>query len=103
MGQLGPLKEVPTDSNELSSLESQLRAFVAFDSMSATSLPAISIEALPPALRCFLRESYMATLSEIFSKASHEGQYDVALESGITLLALYLIIYPTNYPQIGEN
>lgn len=103
LGQLGPLGEVPTDSNELLTLESQLCAFVAFNPMSDTSLPAITMEALPPALHCFLRESYMAILSEKFSNASHEGQYDVALESGATLLALYLVIYPTNYPQIGKS
>lgn len=49
-----------------------------------------------------LREGYMAGLSETFSKASHEGQCDLALESGLTLLSLYLLIYPPNYPQIGK-
>jgi hypothetical protein len=49
-----------------------------------------------------LREGYMGGLSETFSKASHEGQYDLALESGETLLSLYLLIYPLNYPQIGK-
>lgn len=43
----------------------------------------------------------MQNLSERFSKASHEGQYEVALESGLTLLSLYMIVYPENYPQIG--
>lgn len=44
----------------------------------------------------------MQNLSERFSKASHEGQYEMALESGLTLLSLYMIVYPENYPQIGS-
>uniref|UniRef100_A0A8H7XZH3 SET domain-containing protein n=1 Tax=Psilocybe cubensis TaxID=181762 RepID=A0A8H7XZH3_PSICU len=103
LGHIGPLGEIPTDSNELSTLENQLRSFVAFNPMSDTSLPAITMEELPPALHCFLRESYMTSLSEKFSNASHDGQFDVALESGATLLALYIVIYPTNYPQIGMH
>lgn len=45
----------------------------------------------------------MAGISEIFSQTSHEGQYNIALESGITLLSLYILIYPINYPQIGKT
>ena len=45
---------------------------------------------------------FRSTLSETFSKSSHEGDYTQAADSGITLLALYLLIYPRNYPQIGS-
>jgi SET and MYND domain-containing protein len=57
----------------------------------------------PIFLHPVLRESYLADLSERFSYASHEGQAEAALESGLTLLALYLLIYPMNYPQIGAS
>jgi len=43
----------------------------------------------------------MEQLSDRFGKASHEGEYNIAIESGATLLALYLLVYPKNYPQIG--
>jgi SET and MYND domain-containing protein len=57
----------------------------------------------PQSLHPALRESYLADLSERFGRASHEGQAEAALESGLTLLALYLLIYPLNYPQIGAS
>lgn len=44
----------------------------------------------------------MTELSDKFRNASHDGLYDIAFESGITLLSLYLLVYPENYPQIGE-
>ena len=56
----------------------------------------------PPELYSVLGEQFLPTLSEAFSRASHEGPYDVALSHGRTLLALYLLLYPQNYPQIGE-
>ncbi|KAF8903151.1 hypothetical protein CPB84DRAFT_1814772 [Gymnopilus junonius] len=98
-----PLPEPPIDPKELSNREIQLRNFVGFVLRTGVELPKISIETTLPALRCFLRESYMADLSNQFRDASHESQYDLAFESGITLLSLYLLVYPENYPQIGMH
>lgn len=56
----------------------------------------------PPELYPVLDEQFLPTLSENFSRASHEGDYELALSSGRTLLALYAVLYPQNYPQIGE-
>lgn len=62
-----------------------------------------STSTFPRELACVLHESFMAALSEKFSEASHEGQYEVALETSSTLVSLYQLIYPPNYPQIGER
>jgi SET and MYND domain-containing protein len=62
----------------------------------------INYRTIPNALLPLFRESYLARLSETFSSNSHEGLCDVALEAGVTLLAFYVLIYPVNYPQIGE-
>ena len=102
LGAIGPLPELPIDQTEISSLEKSLRALAGFVPDLVYTLPKRSIEDISPSLYCMLREDYMGGLSEMFSKASHEGQYDLALESGVTLLALYLLIYPPNYPQIGK-
>lgn len=55
----------------------------------------------PAELYPLLSEQFLPTLSEDFSRSSHEGTYDLALSSGRTLLALYSVIYPQSYPQIG--
>lgn len=56
---------------------------------------------LPEPLRSAFHESYLSQLSEQFSKMSHEGGYEEALEAGETMLSLYNLIYPSNYPQLG--
>ncbi|KAF6755948.1 hypothetical protein DFP72DRAFT_964622 [Ephemerocybe angulata] len=101
--------EPPEDATELAHLGAKLRDFVGVDEylkgapvVAADSQPR-SLDDLPPALYCVLHESYMSTLSEAFSRASHEGDYVQAAESGVTLLALYLLVYPKNYPQIGMH
>ncbi|KAI6014668.1 hypothetical protein EDC04DRAFT_2578659 [Pisolithus marmoratus] len=60
-----------------------------------------SLTALPPSLHGALHESVLTMLTDRFSTASHEGPSDVAWESGLAVLALYVLIYPPNYPQIG--
>ncbi|KAF9556751.1 hypothetical protein CPC08DRAFT_710983 [Agrocybe pediades] len=100
---IGPLPEIPEDEKDLSSLEEQLTSFANISSISGLKLPNPSIEKTPSVLHCLLRESYMTKLSETFSEASHEQKYDVALKSGLTLLSLYLLVYPENYPQIGMH
>ncbi|KAJ7175867.1 hypothetical protein C8R46DRAFT_1174602 [Mycena filopes] len=44
-----------------------------------------------------------ADVAETFRNASHDGPHALALSSGQTLLALYRLIYPPNYPQIGMH
>lgn len=57
---------------------------------------------LPEQLYPLLHADYLPALSEEFSRTSHEGQCDRALTFGKTLLALYFVLYPPYYPQIGE-
>ena len=47
--------------------------------------------------------TYLPSLSEAFSKTSHEGPYAEAIDRGLTLLAFYVMLYPPNYPQIGKR
>lgn len=57
---------------------------------------------MPIELLPVLNESYLSKLTEQFSAASHDGPFDVALDIGKVILDLYKLIYPPNYPQIGE-
>ena len=63
--------------------------------------PTQQLEFMPAYLRFVFHESFIVFLSETFSEASHSGSYDLAMDTGISLLALYTLIYPPNYPQIG--
>lgn len=99
MGQISK----PLDSSEtILSLGDSLCEYIGVSDVLGVNLPTPPLSDLPPELKCVLNESYMEQLSERFSKASHERDYNTATISGRTLLALYLLIYPTNYPQIGE-
>jgi hypothetical protein len=102
METLGHIPSPPSTSDELRSVAGMVREFVGVNSLSHTRLPSRPQTTIPPPLLCVFHETYLSTLSETFSKASHEGQYDLALDSGLTLLAVYIMIYPANYPQIGE-
>jgi hypothetical protein len=62
----------------------------------------LSFGTIPDGLHPVLHESFIASVSEKFSRTSHDGPYAVALEAGVSLLALYVLIYQPNYPQIGE-
>ena len=97
-----PLPGIPSQEKQLADLAGQLRDFVGVH-IGISSLPTPQIEKIPLALRCVLREDYMTKLSEEFSRTSNEGDYAPALSTGLTLLALYLIVYPPNYPQIGKS
>lgn len=99
---IGTLPKLPTDSVELSTLGRQLGEFVGLDFQHGPSLPIRPIESTPPALYPVLHEEYLTGLSSTFSESSHDGQYNLAIDSGILLLSLYVLIYPSNYPQIGE-
>jgi SET and MYND domain-containing protein len=38
----------------------------------------------------------------VFSMTSHDGRTSrEALDVGVTILAVYALLYPPNYPQIG--
>ncbi|KAJ8516899.1 hypothetical protein ONZ45_g5832 [Pleurotus djamor] len=98
-GSIGTLPDLPEDSNQLAVLEQELRHFVGLD----RPVDHVPTQGLPPQLFCFLKEEFLEQLSSTFSQASHDGPHDLALSSGSTLLALYLLIYPMNYPQIGMH
>lgn len=102
MNPLLPLPSVPTDETGRTELADELRRFAGVRDAGIVSLPTSQLNTLPVGLRCVLREDYLGGLSEEFSRASHEGDYTVALDTGLTLLALYVVIYPPNYPQIGK-
>ena len=92
---------MPTEASDRTQLAGKLRQFAGIHP-GITSLPNTQVEKLPVDLGCVLREDYISSLSEEFSRASHEGDYAVAFNAGLTLLALYVVIYPPNYPQIGK-
>jgi SET domain len=101
METLGHIPSPPSSSDELHSVAGTIREFVGVNGLSHAGLPSRPQTTIPRPLFCIFHEVYLSTLSETFSKASHEGQYDLALDSGLTLLAVYIMIYPINYPQIG--
>lgn len=93
----------PRNSVEIQTMERELRKFVFGDGTNQIPTVPEIFERLPTTLYPLLHEIYLPTISEIFSNASHDGPYDQALSVGRTLLALYLVIYPPQYPQIGES
>ena len=100
--QVGQIPEPLLGQGDLAQLGSKLRELVGVEHYLKTGkLEKKTLEDLPKPLRSVLNESYMAELSEAFSESSHEGNYAKAADSGVTLLALYLLVYPKNYPQIG--
>lgn len=102
IGRFGQAPKLADSSDATSSLGEELRNYVGIGDALGPDLPTPSLADLPTGLRCVLNELYTERISEQFSKASHEGNYSQAVLSGHTLLALYLLIYPRNYPQIGE-
>ena len=96
-----PLPPLPAEKSDKKRLKDELRHFATIHS-GIKSLPVLQLQNVPADLRCALREDYMSSLSEEFSKAAHVGDYSGAIHAGLSLLALYLVIYPTNYPQIGK-
>ena len=104
---IGVVPEPPKTSTLRAKMERQLRRYVFPDDplrdLATIHQFNLKKESFPQALHPVLQEPYLADLSERFSRASHEGQAVVALETGLTLLALYALIYPENYPQIGKG
>lgn len=99
---MGRVPKPPADSTARLAIDRALREFVGLTHPIGPLLPSKPIDAVPRSLICILHESYLGQLSETFSKSSHEGKFEDADEAGLTILALYTIIYPPNYPQIGE-
>jgi len=97
----------PGRRDELKALETKLRVLVYGKTGRMPKLPQQKnlFMVFPDSLRPLLHESYLPVLSEQFSRSSHDlaGHEDEALESGLTLLALYALIYPINYPQLGMH
>jgi hypothetical protein len=101
---VGQIPDPSLEHGDLIQLGLKLREFVGVEHYLKTGkLEKKTLEELPKPLRSVLNESYMTELSETFSKSSHEGNYAKAADSGVTLLALYLLVYPKNYPQIGTE
>ncbi|KAK7056854.1 hypothetical protein VNI00_002571 [Paramarasmius palmivorus] len=102
LNSIGVIPEPPKAPEEMKKLSKHLRDFVASNGdITPTVLGVSDSNLLPSELRCVFHESFLSSLSEDFSKAAHDGPYDIALEYGATLTALYQLIYPPNYPQIG--
>ncbi|KZT65794.1 SET domain-containing protein [Daedalea quercina L-15889] len=92
-------------STELDDLEGRLRRYALGDAERVAELREVSslLQKMPVELAPVLHESYLPALSEAFSRTSHEGPHKEALSTGLTLLALYALVYPVNYPQIGMH
>ncbi|PSR71742.1 hypothetical protein PHLCEN_2v12390 [Hermanssonia centrifuga] len=107
---LGPVVPLPSDSKNIRAVEDSLCEYVTSHilQLDPYGIPPSAAETspgsgIPSELFCLLNADYLPSLSETFSRSSHEGNYEIALASGRTLLAFYAAIYPRNYPQIGEN
>ena len=57
---------------------------------------------VPALLHSLFHSSILPSLAESFSSKSHGPEPESALYDGLTLLGLYRLIYPPNYPQIGR-
>ncbi|KAL4075138.1 hypothetical protein V8B97DRAFT_1867380 [Scleroderma yunnanense] len=68
-------------------------------------LPTIppDFSSIPPQIRNILQESFLTKICELFRNASHDGPLEVAQQTGLAVLAFYVLIYPPNYPQIGMH
>ncbi|KAF7299584.1 hypothetical protein HMN09_00963700 [Mycena chlorophos] len=94
--QAGKVPEPPSLMEERNALSKRLQQFYQTTQLLWTSN-------VPPDLLAAFHESFITHLSETFRDASHDGQYSIATSSGNTLLALYSLVYPLNYPQIGMH
>ncbi|KAJ8080528.1 hypothetical protein PM082_017361 [Marasmius tenuissimus] len=97
---IGNVPEPPESGSELEKLSKSLQTLVGSSTFRSPLVDG-DTESFPDTLYSVLHESYLASLSERFSNAAHDGSYEVAMEAGATLTALYRLVYPPNYPQIG--
>ncbi|KAJ7250862.1 SET domain-containing protein [Mycena haematopus] len=99
---VGPIPSPPADNGKRDDLARKLTQFMSatpHDGLTPTTDPS----AFPSDLHSVFHESFIAYVAQTFRDASHDGPYTTALTSGQTLLALYQLIYPPNYPQIGMH
>jgi hypothetical protein len=103
LARIEPFHAAPVDESSLTKLEESLRQLV-FPSGQVLPLPTSGLAHadVPSEIWPLLNEAYLERLSARFSKAAHGGDYAIAEEAGMTLLAYYVLIYPPNYPQIGK-
>ncbi|PBK93765.1 SET domain-containing protein [Armillaria gallica] len=94
---LGRIPEPPSNPDGIAWVVKKLREFVPASSHGLFNRTKL----LPDDVLCVLHESFLSKISETFSNASHDGPYDLALDVGETILQIYQLIYPENYPQIG--
>lgn len=95
-----PVPERITDTLEKNTAEQALCQFVFPDLTPCWPTRAL-LHSLPQELRFVLHEDFLPHVSSVFKDAAHDGHYEIALRSGLTLLATYMIIYPPLYPQTG--
>jgi hypothetical protein len=94
---------LPGDPLALKSLGTALRDLFSSD-LSATrdfDKESAKFRQLPTSLLPVMHPSYLPALSEAFSRASHDGPLDEAVDIGKTLNAFYQMTYPPNFPLIG--
>ncbi|KDQ20923.1 hypothetical protein BOTBODRAFT_100397 [Botryobasidium botryosum FD-172 SS1] len=92
------------NSQEYADLETSLyNRVLKFPSSQSIALPqTISQLDLTSNLQRSLEDdTLLPRLSSTFSDASHDGQFNASRRSGLALLAVYVLIYPQNYPLIG--
>jgi SET and MYND domain-containing protein len=102
---LDSIPSLPVSEAALAELDNTLQTFCfpSGDIDDPTLLVGLSLPDLPENLHPVFRESYLLRLTDAFSISSHEGSYHIALDVGLTVLAVYLLIYPENYPQTGMH
>ncbi|KAF8645195.1 hypothetical protein AX16_008022 [Volvariella volvacea WC 439] len=93
----------PSDATERLALARNLREFANVDPFENLSLWCRLPSSIPPRLQPAFHEEFLTYLSDTFSEASHEGDYQLALKSGLSIFAFYSMVYPPNYPQIGMH
>jgi SET and MYND domain-containing protein len=97
---VGPIPSPPTDTIQRDELALKLTQFIKATPHDGLSLTAATVP-FPNDLLAIFHESFVTYVAQTFRDASHDGPYGTALSSGETLLTLYRLIYPPNYPQIG--
>ncbi|KAF7365209.1 Carboxylic ester hydrolase [Mycena venus] len=99
---VGLIPSPPTDAAERDDLALKLVQFMSATPHNGLTLTT-DLVSFPVELLAVFHESFITYVAETFRNASHDGPYATALSSGKTLLVLYRLIYPPNYPQIGMH
>jgi len=97
-----PTEDPSDDQQHMETLGLSLYSFV-FPTMPPCLPTTQPLSTLPPRLWPVLHANYLPKLSSKFRDASHDGPFDSAIQLGIILLALYVTIYPPNFPLIGRS